>query len=79
MGKLKFMSKCELCGSEYQQGPHLYEGRHSQLFDLWVCSTCWEYNWDGWADHYEEKLLKHIESKQLPIPERNPNGLFPRG
>ena len=79
MTEHKVMEKCELCGGQYQHGPHLYEGERSKLFDMVVCSTCWESNWDGWAPHLEQILLAHLKTKGLPAPERNAKGLFPRG
>lgn len=72
------MSTCPLCGEKYPNGPHRYDGCHSKLFDLWVCSNCWDANWDGWAPHYERFLLDHLKKKGLPIPKRNAKGWFPR-
>jgi hypothetical protein len=64
---------------EYQHGDHLYEGSHSDLFDIWVCPSCWDSNWDGWSRNWEGVLLAHLKKKGLPVPKRNPKGLFPRG
>lgn len=79
MKGFKIFNNCELCGKQYQSGPHLYEGRHSKLFDIWVCQICWDANWDGWSPTLEEKLVNHLKKKGLPIPERNSKGWFPRG
>lgn len=74
----KFMKKCDLCGTSYQNGPHRYDGRHSELFDIWVCPICWEGNWDGWNPSLEPALLAYLKKNGLRVPERNKKGLFPR-
>lgn len=78
MAEFKKMLHCDLCGSEYQFGPHIYNGKYIARYKLAVCMPCYEGNWDGWAPHYEENILKHLKSKELPIPERNSNGWLPR-
>jgi len=79
MSDYKIMQKCELCSDEYQHGPHIYEGKRSKSFDLWVCTKCWEGNWDGWHPSNEEFLISHLKKKGLPVPPLNSNGLLPRG
>jgi hypothetical protein len=74
----KFMFKCATCGQEYQMGPHQYDGKHVSLYQITVCTTCYEGNWDGWAPHYEERLIAHLKDKGLPIPRRNDKGWLPR-
>ena len=71
MNKDRFMFTCPLCGNEYQHGPHLYEGHNLKLYGIWVCNNCYEFNWDGWTSHNEEKLLKILKENGLPTPERN--------
>ena len=78
MNNEKFMFNCDLCGSSYQMGRHKYDGKQIPRYKLGVCSTCYEGNWDGWAPHYESKILLHLKEKGLPTPERNNNGLLPR-
>ena len=75
----KFMFKCDVCGKEYQHGPHTYEGHRLKLYgDIFCCDTCWEANWDGWSPIYEARLLKHLKQKGLPVPQRNEKGWLPR-
>jgi len=74
----KFMYKCELCASSYQMGRHIYDGKHIPLYNLGVCKTCYEGNWDGWAPDAEVKILAHLKEKGLPVPTRNTKGLLPR-
>jgi hypothetical protein len=79
MTKEKFMFSCDVCGNQYQHGPHRYEGHKLRIYgDIFCCDLCWEGNWDGWAPHYEDVLLKHLKEKGLPEPKRNEQGLLPR-
>ncbi len=55
-----------------------YEGKHISRFKIEVCSACYDSNWDGWAPSYEEKLIKHLKDKGLPVPDRNTKGWLPR-
>jgi hypothetical protein len=43
-----------------------------------VCRSCYAGNWDGWAPHYEDDLLEHLEAEGIDEPERLENGLLPR-
>jgi hypothetical protein len=78
MTELKFMRHCDLCNSEFQHGPHRYDGRHIPKYDLLVCSGCYEGNWDGWGGYVEAQFLMHLRTKGLPVPARNAKGFFPR-
>lgn len=79
MPKPKFMYKCFMCDTEFQMGPHVYNGRYIKRYNISVCSACYTASWDGWAPHYEERLIAHLKEKGLPIPERNEKGKLPRG
>ena len=72
------MQTCDLCKAQYQHGPHRYEGHKLDLYDIMICTICWEGNWDGFNPIHEETLLKILEEKGLPIPKRNSKGLLPR-
>ena len=78
MSDHKFMFNCDLCNSSFQMGPRLYEGKIIPTYGVQVCNPCYQGNWDGWAPHYENKIIKVAESKGLPIPERNEAGWLPR-
>jgi hypothetical protein len=78
MSKEKFMCQCFICGGDFQFGPHRYEGRKIPRYNINVCNNCYEANWDGWAPHYEKKLVAHLRKEDLPIPERNAEGWLPR-
>ena len=74
----KIMQTCDVCGSSYQHGPHVYEGCKLDLYGgIFCCSKCWDANGDGWAPSYEPVLLAILKAKNLPEPKRNANGLLP--
>jgi hypothetical protein len=70
---------CDMCGAQFEFGPHAYDGRHIARYRLLVCSPCYEGNSDGWNPGMEPKLIAHLKSKGIPIPERNAKGWIPRG
>jgi hypothetical protein len=69
---------CFTCGGTFRFGPHVYDGHHIAAYKFNVCSGCWSGNWDGWAPHYERKILIHLAENGLPIPARNAAGYLPR-
>ena len=73
-----FMFNCELCGTPYQMGPGIYEGKTIARYQLSVCGTCYAANWDGWAPHLEPAFIEHLQKKGIPLPERNAGGWYPR-
>jgi hypothetical protein len=77
MTQEKFMNKCDLCGQQYQNGLHRY-GHIVKLYEMAICTLCWDANHDGFAPHYEDKILNHLKQNNLPVPERNIKGLLPR-
>ncbi len=78
MSRSKIIQTCQMCGLDYQMGPSKYEGKYISRYKLNVCNKCYEGNWDGWAPHYEEKLLAHLKEKNISAPERNKEGWYPR-
>ena len=77
--ELKNMVACEMCGTQFQMGPHVYEGKFIPRFQLSVCTGCFQGNWDGWAPHYEARLETHLRKKGIALPKRNAAGYYPRG
>lgn len=69
---------CFTCGGTFRFGPHVYDGHHVSAYRINVCSGCWGGNWDGWAPHYEPRLLAHLVAEGLAVPERNASGYLPR-
>lgn len=70
---------CSICGKDERYGPDLYKGHHLHLYGgVFCCDNCWKGNWDGWGPLHEHKLLKILESENLPIPDRNSKGWLPR-
>jgi hypothetical protein len=78
MNRQKIILQCEVCGADYQLGPHRYEGHKCSGYDIFVCHTCYSSNWDGWGPMHEPKILRILEEKKLPEPKRNPAGWLPR-
>lgn len=78
MNEQKIMCKCGICCSEFQFGPHAYNGKHITRYQLTVCKTCWDGNWDGWNVEAEKKLIIHLNENNISIPERDENGRLPR-
>ena len=79
MNEQKIMCECDVCGQQYQHGPHRYEGHKLELYGgIFCCDTCWNGNWDGWAPHHEPILRNHLTAKGLSKPLRNEKGLLPR-
>ena len=79
MPKDKFMRKCFFCGTEFQHGPHRYDGEYLERYKVWACRTCFDWNRDGWADPiHVQKLETHLQEQGLPVPEKNENGWLPR-
>lgn len=74
----RIMIDCQMCGASFQFGPHVYNGRHIARYELTVCDTCWVGNHDGWSPMLESKLLEHLKSKGIAIPECNSAGRYPR-
>jgi len=71
--------RCPLCEQIYHDRHHHHPGKRSELFQITVCPTCWEGNYDGWNPRLEPKLLEHAREIGLTIPGRLSNGLLPRG
>lgn len=78
MNTEKHMVKCDVCGNSFQFGPHRYDGRKNQTYDIMVCNNCHNANWDGWAPHYEPQVTKNLSDRGLLLPPRNEKGWLPR-
>ena len=67
-----------MCGLKFQMGPHVYDGKYISHYKISVCKGCWDGNWDGWAPEFEKKLLAHLKTEGISIPDRNEKGWLPR-
>lgn len=74
-----FMTTCQLCGSSFQFGPHVYRGKVIAAYKLTLCEACYGGNWDGFAKHYEPTLEAHWQEHRISPPQRNSKGWYPRG
>lgn len=75
----KHCERCDMCDSVFRFGHHAYHGKAIMEYQMIVCRTCWDGNWDGWNPRYEAKLETHLKQRGIPLPERNEKGLYPRG
>lgn len=78
MIETKCMVKCPVCGNQFQFGPHKYDGKHLDRYEMTVCRLCYDVNWDGWGPAREAAILDHLREKGIPVPDRNQEGLLPR-
>jgi len=78
MAEDKFMFPCFMCGGQFQMGPHRYDGTTIPRYQVSLCRTCYNANWDGWGPHWEQRLMAHLKATERPIPERNAKGWLPR-
>jgi hypothetical protein len=69
---------CKLCGSKFQFGPHVYDGKWLNYYKMTLCRTCYDINWDGFAPHYEGVIERHLVAEDIPLPARNRSGWYPR-
>lgn len=70
---------CFFCAAPFEFGDdHQYRGKHLSRYMIDVCYGCYNGNWDGWAAHWEAKLVPHLVARGLAIPARNSDGLLPR-
>ncbi len=79
MERQKMVLDCGVCRRAFQFGPGRYDGKYIALYELTVCKTCWDGNWDGWSPEAEIVIQKHLEVKGLEVPLRNEKGWLPRG
>lgn len=75
----KMLSHCEICDRNFQFDQHRYDGLKNQTYGIMVCLSCHDANWDGWRPDLEPLLTKKLMEKGVPLPQRNKNGLLPRG
>jgi len=70
--------KCPLCQQGFVIKKGTYPDKTLTGYKLSVCETCYRMNWDGWAPHYEKILIEHCLKNDIPLPQREENGLLPR-
>jgi hypothetical protein len=63
----KTLVKCFLCRREVQFGPHVYNGKTIPPWDIFVCDTCYQANWDGIVPGTFPHLIAHLKSKSIEI------------
>ena len=70
------MFPCHLCGRAARMDRHL-EGRTLRHYEMFVCNSCFESNWDGFPPHLEAAFVRHLNDRNIPLPQRNENGRYP--
>ena len=70
---------CFTCGRKFQMQEHVYDGTWIRNYQIEVCKSCYNMNWDGWTTDRSTRIIKHLQEKGLPIPEFNEKGWLPRG
>ncbi len=70
--------QCFICFKKFQMEEHIYDGKWIQSYQIEVCMSCWQSNRDGWAPHNTERIIKHLEKKGIPIPQKDEEGRLPR-
>ena len=74
----QFYETCFLCGKKFEFGSHKYYGKKVPYYEFMLCDAHYQGNWDGFAPHYEDKIIKHLKENNIPIPKRNEKGWLPR-
>lgn len=69
---------CFCCEKEYQFSFGIYYGKHIPRYKINVCMLCYQGSHDGWSPRHETKLIQHLKSNDMPIPEKNSKGYLPR-
>jgi hypothetical protein len=70
------MIDCALCKRSFQFGPHRYDGRKVQAWDVMLCSTCVSGNWDGIVPGSWPGFIKDLEARGIAI-KLNDQGWLP--
>lgn len=69
---------CFCCNNEFQFSHGNYRGEKIIGYEIMVCESCYEANWDGWSPHIENKLIQHLENSGIRVPLRNNQFWLPR-
>jgi len=78
MENAKSTYSCDICNTSVQLGPQNWTGKYIASYKMIVCDACWNGNWDGWGPTAEDKFKEHLSKNNIPLPERNTNGWYPR-
>ncbi len=74
-GSFKVMIPCELCGREFQFGPHRYAGRKVVSWNIMICETCDQMNHDGLDPHRHPELMRRLQAERVAL-RRLPGGFI---
>jgi hypothetical protein len=68
---------CDLCGGQFQFGPHAYNGSFVSAYQMSVCNICLSSHSDGISPLFEKLFEAHFQKHNLPRPKRNQRGWYP--
>jgi hypothetical protein len=72
-----YSANCYLCSRDFHFGNGRYYGRWISKWEISICQTCLNGNWDGIVlAGPHSKLRKHLEQKGIEIT-LNENGWLP--
>jgi hypothetical protein len=69
---------CFVCKRQFQYSHGIYAGTLIPNYQIIVCKSCYESNWDGWTSPNMEKIIEHLKENNLAIPKMNSKGWLPR-
>jgi hypothetical protein len=62
-----FYCDCFLCKRSFKIGPHLYEGKRIPSWNIMICDTCRDSNWDGIVPNSHKDLVEYLEVQGIEI------------
>jgi hypothetical protein len=60
---------CDLCGDEFQFGPHRYAGRKVVAWNVMICEMCDSMNHDGLDPGRHVILMRRLKEGGTPLRE----------
>jgi len=61
------LSQCFLCRRAFPFGPGRYAGKPIRAWDIMVCDTCLNGNWDGIVPSTYPHLIEYLKSRGIAV------------
>jgi hypothetical protein len=58
---------CFLCEKSFWFGPHAYNGKYIDQWDITVCSQCYASNHDGIVIEQHPRLIEHLTAQKIAV------------
>jgi hypothetical protein len=71
----KITAKCDLCDSSFPFGHGRYDRKVLPHYQMTLCMSCYEGNWDGISPYREKRFEEHLKSRGIPLSSRNAKSL----